>query len=1352
MRGSRFRPVRAGIVNLWDYTDHEFSFHGGRLVLRGANGSGKTKALELLFPFLFDASLSPARLDPFSGTGRTMRDNLLYRPGRDTVTGYAWMEFANDSGACWVIGAGLRAQRARNEVKPWFFVTNRSMGKGWSLSDGERHPLSDRALADELGAANVFQNARDYRERVDRELFGGIGADRYSALIQLVLFLRRPQLAKDLDLRQLSDTLSAGLRPVDEELLSEGAKSFEDLEAVQKELERLEKAAAATDTFLRAYKPYVRVVSRYRADGALHAVRSERDASRAILFTGERVELCAATYSEAQRLFAETEAEKGRLESEREVQLRSEAYKSIGQLEDRRQLVSQARSELETATRALEASRLRLSGDEYKAANATREAGEAAALANRALEVVRVSAVAVVPLRMPEIDALEAADDPVLILNGIVRERRLDGETVLSLLRLADRAVEQAERAEGELAESVAALEQAERSLVEAEGKLNEARSLLVGAIASWSALWDWVGPADEAALIGVTEAELPNLREVALDRASPVRSEIVSKAARLESEAVALTNSIDKLDVELQMVESERDDAPPASTVARRDRNDGRLGANEVVGAPFWRLVDFAPGLSDAEKAGLEAALSGAGILDAWVSPLATTTTEESLDTFLVPISRGQNTELSAQGYGGGTLRSVLQPDLGNEHATDFEPVRAQGISTERIEAILQSIDLGSVGLVDLASGQPNRHANGFRVDLEGRFDLGLLHGRTSQDHAGFIGATARAARRKTRIEELRAQINELAQACQVVRDAQETLAQSLTQVDTSIDALPSVQDLIRGLKSVDGAASETVRRRAEQRRRAEEAQRASTKRSSALETMHNEARLRSVPANHEELRTFSEAVSGLDKAAQEVRVSFEKRRQCASRAEEFAETLRLQSDVVAGDSAAKAQRERDLTNRAAELATLQDTVGVDARDVAETLQMLDGELASVALALKEYQSKERQGSTALAQAEAARDSAQSEHQRSVERVHAAMARLTVLRRPELRAVLEIDDATDLASFLPILSAACQGVVATDEQRQARKTGVRNAFQVMESQLGSRYVASLDDADDIDLVVVADEEGRSSIANFAGRIAQRRDEQRTLLSAQEREVLENTLIDTLCRQLHTRLRDGEDQVKRMNATLAGRRTTSGKGVQLSWTANDAISDDQKEIVKLLDRSPEFLGADDRSKLRQALAHEIKAARANDLRSGYLEVLGKVLDYRSWRAFGIRLKEADGSERPLTKKLFNTHSGGEKATVLHLPLFAAAAAHFDAASPHAPRLVALDEAFAGIDGATTRELLGLTVQFDLDVFLTGHDFWGAVPEVPQLSIVSLSHHRDSHTVASLNSRWDGHMLTYEGDR
>ena len=86
----RFKPTRAGIINLWDYFDEEFAFGDGRLALRGHNGSGKTKALEVLFPFVLDGGLDARRLDPFSGENRTMKANLLYR-GQDAEHGYVWM-------------------------------------------------------------------------------------------------------------------------------------------------------------------------------------------------------------------------------------------------------------------------------------------------------------------------------------------------------------------------------------------------------------------------------------------------------------------------------------------------------------------------------------------------------------------------------------------------------------------------------------------------------------------------------------------------------------------------------------------------------------------------------------------------------------------------------------------------------------------------------------------------------------------------------------------------------------------------------------------------------------------------------------------------------------------------------------------------------------------------------------------------------------------------------------------------------------------------------------------------------------------------------------------------------------
>ncbi|MGH3820446.1 MAG: hypothetical protein ACRDRE_22400, partial [Pseudonocardiaceae bacterium] len=89
----RWQPHRAGIVNIWRYLDEVFGFHHGRLLLRGANGTGKSKALELLLPYLLDANLRGHRLSTF-GSDRSMHWNLMGDgyPNANRV-GYVWLEF-----------------------------------------------------------------------------------------------------------------------------------------------------------------------------------------------------------------------------------------------------------------------------------------------------------------------------------------------------------------------------------------------------------------------------------------------------------------------------------------------------------------------------------------------------------------------------------------------------------------------------------------------------------------------------------------------------------------------------------------------------------------------------------------------------------------------------------------------------------------------------------------------------------------------------------------------------------------------------------------------------------------------------------------------------------------------------------------------------------------------------------------------------------------------------------------------------------------------------------------------------------------------------------------------------------
>src|SRR5260370_9642976 len=89
---ARWQPLRIGLVELFRYDSEEFWFRDGHLLLRGNNGTGKSKVLALTLPFLLDAQLKPSRTEPDGDPGKRMGCNLPLA-SYDRRVGYAWIEF-----------------------------------------------------------------------------------------------------------------------------------------------------------------------------------------------------------------------------------------------------------------------------------------------------------------------------------------------------------------------------------------------------------------------------------------------------------------------------------------------------------------------------------------------------------------------------------------------------------------------------------------------------------------------------------------------------------------------------------------------------------------------------------------------------------------------------------------------------------------------------------------------------------------------------------------------------------------------------------------------------------------------------------------------------------------------------------------------------------------------------------------------------------------------------------------------------------------------------------------------------------------------------------------------------------
>jgi hypothetical protein len=206
----RWKPLRAGLVDLFYYDAEEFWFHDGRLLLRGNNGTGKSKVLALTLPFLLDGELAPHRVEPDGDRQKKMEWNLLLGGGHPHPErlGYAWLEFgrrtADGTTRFCTIGCGLKAVAGRGIARHWFFVTTQRVGEQLHLLPASRVPLTREKLRDEIdGHGLVYDRAADYRRAVDEALFG-LGEHRYETLINLLIQLRQPQLSKKPDERLLS--------------------------------------------------------------------------------------------------------------------------------------------------------------------------------------------------------------------------------------------------------------------------------------------------------------------------------------------------------------------------------------------------------------------------------------------------------------------------------------------------------------------------------------------------------------------------------------------------------------------------------------------------------------------------------------------------------------------------------------------------------------------------------------------------------------------------------------------------------------------------------------------------------------------------------------------------------------------------------------------------------------------------------------------------------------------------------------------------------------------------------------------------------------------------------------------
>jgi hypothetical protein len=261
----------------------------------------------------------------------------------------------------------------------------------------------------------------------------------------------------------------------------------------------------------------------------------------------------------------------------------------------------------------------------------------------------------------------------------------------------------------------------------------------------------------------------------------------------------------------------------------------------------------------------------------------------------------------------------------------------------------------------------------------------------------------------------------------------------------------------------------------------------------------------------------------------------------------------------------------------------------------------------------------------------------------------------------------------------------------------------------------------------------------------YASALAEDLTHRERLLNQREREVIENHLLGDVAVELQRLLRRAEEWVDETNAELLARPTSTGMQLKFAWEADPDGPPGLEAARRCLRRKNALWTPEDRTGLATFLQQRIEAERTAAPDHTWREHLGVGLDYRKWHRFSVLRQQNDQWVR-LTRRSYGTGSTGEKALALTVPQFAAAAAHYRSAAPHAPRLILLDEVFVGIDSDMRAKCVGLLATFDLDFVMTSEREWGCYPTLPGLAICQLTARAGVDAVLVTRWVWNGEDL------
>lgn len=1361
----RWQLERAGLVNFWYYHDEaEFHLSQGRLILRGANGSGKSVTMQSFLPLVLDGDKRPWRLDPFGSKDRRVEYYLLLdeNSGITDRTGYLYLEFYHPGQDRYLtVGIGLRARRNVPGVNFWGFVItdNRRIGQeillyeqDFSQGNEVRIPISKNRLEEVIGSGGeVVTEPGKYKKLVNDHLFGFADPQAYQELLDLLIQLRSPKLSKDFKPSTIYEILTAALPALQDDELRPLSEVLEDMDQISDRLAELAVHRKEAEVLDRAYNMYNEFWLFAESNRLLNESKlweEQKKKHRELETDMGNTELNIA--AEEERL-SNLQAGFRDARTELETLTQSEAVEKRAELD-------RLTNDETTTTGEISAANCRKSSWEKRRDRSQVEKGNLAAeLAANRQEQSELIAGMETDARESEFHLhdfyhrqweheLEARDNVWITWKSDMEAhvQKLNG--ALRMAREEDALKRRTQEAEADLSRAREIRDRAEGELLQAEQAWEESLRIQQQMIFTWR---------KELVRLPLSEEAFQNILhllaaypDVAYETVmAPVREAYLQVYEELLKERADWKNKKnDHLDKEKEIRRQwqewkDHKEPEPLRSEARELSRNRRVAEGEQ-GVPFYAVCEFRQGLSEELKACLEAALDQAGLLDAWLCPAAGTVIKEDEEEVWVKA----NPDLLAH-----TLADYLYPT----------PPEDGCVSTEFIDRVLRTVRLGEGG----------DRAETALLTEKGSYCLGPLEGQAAKkERAEFIGKETRRLTRlaeMARLEELikieKAAVSECEKHLTVLSDSEHAMKEEIENFPP-VDNLYHVYSQVESKRRAFGSAKEEeesrfhrykeiqnkwleVRGRLHEFMQSWSMPKTEQGVSAALEAA------RSYAGQYNELKSMWSSAQSLERSLaaakrdwEEACEKVEEEKFYLEEKENLLRSIQTQIEVFTRLLQKMGiydihQQIRQLKERILEIekdieicrgkvGTLQVDFKVRQSEVTASLNILE-ERQNLFLTAKNSWLKEwNRKLTAGWQDETVGygDGAQGLSAQTAGTVDTAVIRLAQRIRQQYRPKFE------------------------QKTREAITNGLYDAFYQIRQTLHEYSPEQITDPENGRMLVVFMRDRQNPITPkyLLDELQEAEEEQRQLLSEKDRELYEQIIIHSVGRAIKKKIFRAEEWVRQMNALMQRRDTSSGLKLWLKWEPRAAANEqelDTAQLVKLLKTDPNLLRDEQIEQMVSHFRSRIAWAKreSEEHKDTLRHWITQLLDYRKWFRFTLDYEKGEQSRRELTDSRFNVLSGGEKAMAMYIPLFAATYSRYSDSRGDSPKLISLDEAFAGVDDENLRDMFELLTQLDFDYIMTSQVLWGCYDTVPDLSIYELFRPKDASFVTLIRYHWNGYQ-------